>query len=101
MFENTNELRKLIIENPDLPLVICAEHDGDAYGTYYKTLDIHTAEINEIALWHNGVWLTKEEYEDRLIDEFHEQYTYDRSELIANEKLAEIEFTKCIYVEAG
>lgn len=100
---DTTELRKLILGNPELPLQIFCGEDAwhDEYP--YEQADASRAEVRELTLY-NGWWLDKEDYEDELSDDLIEKYKnlsdkeYDQ---MIKQKVAETEFVKAIVVYVG
>ena len=104
--ENTTELRKLIIENPDLPLLFfCGE---DAYyddGYPYSMASASNAEIQELTLY-NDVWMDKDDYAEKLRDDlaFEEEYinmTDDEYDKMIDKEVNETEFVNAIVIYVG
>ncbi len=102
---DTTELRKLIIENPDLPLLIFCGEDSwhDEYP--YEHADASGGEIKELTLYKDW-WLDKEDYEDELSDDLCDREEYknlsdkEYNQMI-KEKVAETEFVKAIVIYVG
>lgn len=102
---DTIVLRKLILENPDLPiLVFCGEESWS--GEYsYEQADINRGSIRELTLYKDE-WLDKDDYREKLASEMadDEQYNdlsdYDFFNLI-DEKVKETEFVKAIVIYIG
>ncbi len=106
LFNSTEELRKLIIENPDLPLVVFAGESANT-GDYSSTScsDV-CAYIGEILNCENGVskdrvFDDREEFKDVLFDELeYEHPELDDDELyeLFEKKINEYEpyWEKCI-----
>ena len=64
--EDTKELRKLIIENPDLPLLFFV--GDDAYsdeGYQYSMAYASNGAIQELTLY-NDLWMEKDDYAENL-----------------------------------
>ena len=104
--EDTTELRRLIIENPDLPLLFfCGE---DAYyddGYPYSIASASNAEIQELTLY-NDVWMDKDNYAEKLGDDlaFEEEYkgmTDQEYDAMIDQKVNETEFVKAIVIYVG
>lgn len=99
------ELRRLIVENPDLPLLVfCGENPWT--GEYqYETADIATASIEELTLYKDR-WLDKDEYGEELSEDLSYRGEYedlsDRefTEMI-DKKVAGTEFTRAIVIYVG
>ena len=103
--EKTKELRQLLIDNPDLPLVIFAGEDSWRDEYPYEFTYAHGIRIDELAEY-RGYYLTKEDYEEELIDDlsYLEEYkklSDDDFKKMINEKVAEAEFTRCIVFYVG
>ena len=104
--EDTTELRRLIIENPDLPLLFfCGE---DAYyddGYPYSIANASNAEIQELTLY-NDVWINKDDYAEKLGDDlaFEEEYismSDEEYDAMIDQKVKETEFVKAIVIYVG
>lgn len=103
---DTTELRKLIMENPDLPLLIfCGEEsyydDGYSYSMAYAS----NAKIQELTLY-NDIWMDKDDYAEKLSDDlaFEEEYedmTDEEYDKMIDQKVNETEFVKAIVIYVG
>lgn len=104
--ENTTELRKLIIENPDFPLLFfCGEEAYYDDGYPYSMASASNAEIQELTLY-NDVWMDKDDYAEKLRDDlaFEEEYkdmTDDEYDKMIDKKVNETEFVKAIVIYVG
>ena len=103
--KDTTILRNLILENPELPLIIfCGE--GVWNGEYrYCQADASKGEIEELTLY-GDKWLNKEDYEDELYDDlgYEEEYKNMSDEeynKMIDKKVAETEFVKAIVLWVG
>lgn len=104
--EDTTELRKLIIENPDLPLLFFV--GDDAYiddGYQYSMAYASNASIQKLTLY-NDVWMDKDDYAEKLRDDlaFEEEYismTDEEYDTMIDQKVNETEFVKAIVVYVG
>lgn len=103
--DDTTELRKLIIENPDLPLIVFAGEEawsGDY--CYSQSLDVR-ASIDTLGLY-GDVWMDRDDYRDRLVDDLCDEEEYknlsdeDYFKMI-DQKIAETEFVKAIVIYVG
>ena len=104
--EDTTELRKLIIENPDLPLLFFVgddvySDDGYQYSMAYAS----NAEIQELTLYSN-VWMDEDDYAEKIRDDlaFEEEYinmTDDEYDKMIDQKVNETEFVKAIVIYVG
>lgn len=102
---DTTNLRNLILENPDLPLLIfCGEESWhDEYP--YEQADASGGEIKELALY-NDLWLDKDDYEDKLSDDLCDKEEYrdlsdEEYNRMIRQKIAETEFVKAIVIYVG
>lgn len=109
--KNSDELKKLILENPDLPIVVLASDDassGDWAWTYCSSVSFHIDEILDCDFYDydDTVFCDRdrlEEYiEDMLYDEYHDK-SDEEYEAAIKDKLAELEpyWTKVIAIYAS
>lgn len=102
---DTATLRKLIMENPGLPLLIFCGEEAWSGEFPYEQADAEKAEIKELTLY-KDYWMDKDDYEKKLSDELCDKEEYDHlSEEEFNrmikEKVAEAEFVKAIIIYVG
>lgn len=99
--DDTFELRKTILENPDLPLVIFAGEESYCGEYSYNLAEISSVKIEELTL--EGEWyIERSDYEDRLFDKLSDEYEDDEHLNHAVEILMkETEFVKAIVVYVG
>lgn len=104
---DTTELRKLILENPDLPLIIFAGEEAyrDIGYSYTQCTDAR-CHIDEISLFNGEVWLDKDDYKERLSNDLCDNEEYknlsdDEYFKMIDKKVAETEFVKEIIVYVG
>ena len=100
---DTTELRRLILENPELPLLIfCGEdawHDDYTYEMAYAS----KGDIRTLTLYHNK-WMNEEEYESELIDDLcddYEEMSDEEFHQMIEQKIAETEFVEAIVIYVG
>lgn len=104
--EDTTELRKLIIENPDLPLLIfCGEESYYEDGYPYSMASASNGDIQELTLY-SDVWMDKDDYAEKLRDDldFEEEYismTDEEYDNMIAQKVNETEFVKAIVIYVG
>lgn len=73
---DTSYLRKLIIENPDLPLLIFCG-DGSYTGQFsYEQATVNSVLIDELTI-HNDRWMDKDEFKERLYEELSDEEIYE------------------------
>jgi hypothetical protein len=79
---NSDELKKLILENPDLPIVVLAGEEAsgyDFYWTYCSSVSYHIGEILDCDYYdYDDTVFTdrdrlREKIEDDLYDEYHDK----------------------------
>jgi hypothetical protein len=101
--DDTTELRKLIIENPDLPLLCFAGEEAWNDNWAYEQADIHGCSIQELTLY-KECWVDKDDYSDRLYDDPEEEYknlSEEEYDNIIKSKIAETQFVKAIVFYVG
>ena len=102
---DTSHLRQLILDNPDLPLLIfCGEESWDGNWAYTQA-DASKGSIQNLTLI-NDVWVEEEEYRDKLSDEmcFNEDYkdlSDEEFERLLDQKVEETVFCKAIVIYVG
>lgn len=102
---DTTELKKLILENPDFPLLIfCGEEAWS--GEYpYEQADARCRGVEELTLYDN-YWVDRDDYEKRLSDDLCDQPEYkglsdeEYGRMIAK-KVQETQFVKAIVIHVG
>lgn len=99
------ELRNLILENPDLPLLIFCGEESNSGEYPYEQADVGSGEIKELTLY-NDYWMDKEDFEDKLSDDLCDEDEYkDLSDQEYNQmikqKVDETEFVKAIVIYVG
>lgn len=107
--QDTSNLRQLILDNPDLPLIIfCGDESWDGEHAY-NSASASKGSIQELALYDDGwdeTWMEKEEYREKLEDDLYDDEEYkDMSDeefnnMIDN-KIAETEFVRAIVIYVG
>lgn len=97
--KNSDELKRLIAENPDLPIVVLAgddANDGDHYWTYCSSIHFYIEEILDCDYYdyNNCVFCDRDYLEEYIENELYDEY-YDKSdeeyEKAIKDKLAEFE----------
>ena len=104
--KDTTELRKLIIENSDLPLLFfCGEEAYYDDGYPYSIANASNAEIQELTLY-NDVWMNKDDYAEKLGDDLCDEEEYkdmtdDEYDKMIDKKVNETEFVNAIVIYVG
>lgn len=102
---DTSELKKLIIENPELPLLIFCGEDAVRQDFAYTQVDVNSCSIQSLTLY-DDMWLDEECYRERLIwnladEEEYEGLTDDEFLKMIDKKVEETEFVKAIVIYVG
>lgn len=102
---DTATLRKLIMENPGLPLLIFCGEEAWSGEFPYEQAEAGDTEIKELTLYKDR-WMEKDEYEDRLSDDLCDKEEYDHLSEEAFDRMikgmvAEAEFVKAIVIYVG
>ena len=64
--QNCEELKQMIIQHPDYPLIIfCGEDSWSGDYQYTQVVNARCA-IQNLALYNNELWLEEDDYEERL-----------------------------------
>ncbi len=102
---DTTVLRNLILENPNLPvLIFCGEEAWSGeYG--YEQADASKGEIETLTLY-GDQWLDEDDYRDKLSDDLCDEPEYkdlsdEEYEKMIDEKVKETEFVKAIVIWVG
>lgn len=103
---DTTILRKLILENPELPLLIFVGEEAYCPDYSYTMAFSSGGEIQELSLYNDEMWMDYDDYKDKLTDdlEYEEEYKnlpdeeYDK---MIDEKMKEVEFVKAIVIHVG
>lgn len=107
--KDTTELRRLIIENPDLPLLIfCGEESWDGEHAYSSAF-ASSGSIQELTLYEDGydaIWMDRKDYAEKLsydLDdkEEYKDMTHDEYDKMIDQKVKETEFVKAIVIYVG
>ena len=97
--KNSDELKKLIAENPDLPIVVLASDDascGDWAWTYCSSVSFNISEILDCDYYDydDTVFTDRERLEEKISDDLYDEYCdkgdeeYDEA---VNRKMEELE----------
>ncbi len=103
--KDTTVLRNLILENPELPVIMfCGEGAWD--GEYaYTQATASKGEIKTLTLY-GDLWLNEDEYREKLSDDLSEEEEHknlsDKEwDKMIDEKVKETEFVKAIVIWIG
>lgn len=103
--QDTTKLRNLILENPNLPLLVFAGEEAWSGEYCYEQVDARIHGVQELTLYKNR-WIDKDDYEDELRDDlsYNEEYKklsdeeYDK---MIEQEIAKTEFCQAIVVYVG
>lgn len=103
--DDTAELRKLILENPDTPLVVFAGEDAWHDKHCYEWCEYVRPYLQELTIY-KDMWLDKDDYETELIDDLSDDEVYkdlsdEEFDKMIKQKVAETEFVKAIVLYVG
>ena len=107
--KDTSNLRQLILENPDLPLIIlCGDEAWDGEHSY-SSASASKGAIEELTLYENvydAVWMDREDYAEKLADDLcdDEEYkdmTEEEYNNMIDDMVARTEFVKAIVIYVG
>ena len=95
---SSDELKKLIFENPDLPIVVLAGEEAsgyDFYWTYCSSVSCHISEILDCDYYDydDTVFTDRDRLEDKIEDDLYDEY-FDKPEeydTAVKRKLEELE----------
>lgn len=102
---DTSELRKLILENPDLPLIIFCGEDAYRGDWTYEQAYVNSCRIDSLTLYRD-MWLDEDDYWDKLSDDMCDEPEYqnlsdEEYEKMIDEKVKNTDFVKAIVVNVG
>lgn len=99
---DTEELKKYILENPELPLMIFCGEGAYSGEYYYNIAFIYRIEIEELT-WYEDLWMKRDNYKEKLKEDLRYEKAYEdlsdkEYEKMIEGKNAEAEFVKAIVV---
>lgn len=102
---DTKELKKLILENPDLPLLIFAGEDANTGEYCYELAEARVRGIEKLTLY-NDTWQDKEDFREALQEnlcdeEKYAELTDKEFEAAIEEIVKETEFVEAIVIDVG
>lgn len=103
--DDTSELRNLILENPDLPLLIFVGEEAWSGEYSYESVDDARVSVQTLTLYRD-YWIDKDDYEDKLRDELCDKPKYialsdEEYDKVIDKKIKDTEFVKAIVVYVG
>ncbi len=103
--KDTTILRNLILENPELPLLIFCNEEANSGQHHYELAYASKGDIEELTLY-NDYWLDEDDYRDALSSDLCDEEEYrnlsdEEYDKMIDQKVAETEFVKAIVVWVG
>lgn len=109
--DNTQELRQIIIDNPDLPLLIFAGDEAYTGEYTYNMAFVKSFAIEEFC-FADDIYYIKKDYRDKIDKEYSDKFfnnpdcefaamSTDEFEKAIDKKVAEAKFVKAIVVYVG
>ena len=102
---DTSNLRQLILENPDLPLLVFCGEDSWNDNYFYEMAIASKGSVETLTLY-NDCWMDEGDYEDRLRDDLCDWEEYanlsdEEYDKMIEQRVAETEFAKAIVIYVG
>lgn len=102
---DTTDLKQLILNNPDLPLLIFAGEESWQGEYCYNQVDARINGIQELTLY-KDTWVDRRDYEDLLrdnlaYDEEYEDLSDEEFDKMIDKTIEETTFAKAIVVYVG
>lgn len=102
---DTSELRKLILDNPDLPLLVFAGEEAWQGDYSYNQADARCSGVQELTLYSDR-WMDRDEYEEELVDDLCDEEEYknlsdEEWDKMIQQKIAETVFCQAIVIYVG
>ena len=102
---DTTELRNLILENPDLPLLVFCGEESWHDEWSYESAEVKSVNIQDLTLYDN-IWMDEDDYKEKLSDDLCDEEEYkglsdEDYDKMLDEKVKEAEFVKAIVIYVG
>lgn len=102
---DTKKLREIILNNPDLPLLVFAGEESYTGEYGYNQTDVNKVDVEKLTLFED-MWMGEDEYKEKLSNQMEEDSKYDNLtdeefDDIVNKKVKETEFVKAVVVWVG
>lgn len=103
--KDTSILKTLILDNPDLPVLLFVGEEAYSGEYAYEQANASKGEIETLTLY-DDMWLNEEDYRDKLSDDLCDEEEYkdlsdEEYEKMLDQKIAETEFVKAIVIWVG
>lgn len=100
---DTTALRNIIIDNPELPLLVFCDEEAWSGKHGFSQADVSGVVVEKLTLY-GDMWLDKDDYIEELEENFAEEYEHltdiEYQEVI-DKKVEETEFIEAIVVWVG
>ena len=98
-------LRKLIVENPEMPLLCFVSEDAHTGEYPYEQAEIYDCKVKRLTLY-NDYWLDEDDYAERLANDLNDMEEYEdltNEEFCAlvDEKVKNAEYVEAIVFYVG
>lgn len=102
---DTSKLRELILDNPDLPLLVFSGENAYQGCFSYEMAPVSGVSIDELTLY-GDCWMDRDDYGDKMRDDLaweeeYENMTDDEFDKVIDEKVENTEFVKAIVIRVG
>lgn len=104
--ENTEELKKMILENPELPLIIFAGEESYCGEYAYNSVEVREVTIEELTM-DEDMYVEKDTIRDKLMDKYYDNFciggAYMKKDLeeFVEKQISRMRFTKAIVIFVG
>lgn len=103
--KDTTVLRNLILENPELPLIVFVGEDAWTGDWNYNQADASNGRVEELTLYGDR-WMDRDDYEEELSNDLCDEEEYknlsdEEWDKMIEQKVAETEFVKAIVLYVG
>lgn len=103
--KDTTKLRKLILENPELPVLIFVGEEAYQGEYSYNQADANVVKVENLTLYKEE-WISEDEYKDILYNDLADEEEYmdlsdEDYEKMIIKRVRETEFVKAIVIYIG
>lgn len=99
--DSTDELRKLILDNPDMPLVVFAGEESWSGEYSYNLVEISSVHIEELT-YDGEYYVERSDYVDKLYDKHSDDYeTEEELNKYVDHIMESTEFVRAIVAYVG
>lgn len=104
--ENTENLKELILENPELPLVVFCGEESYCGEYCYNYAEVRKVKIKELAI-DGDMFVEKDTMRDKIADQYYDDFCINGAyikkdhEEFVNKQIEKMKFTKAIVIYVG